>query len=333
MNDQRIVLFDDSSLMRRLLTELLREAGYHDVTAFSTLADGWTYLDQTDVEVNLILMDKAMPDGDGIDAIKRIRSTAHLADKPIIMITGFSDRDTLRAAFDAGATDFINKSFDETELQTRVRSALKLDAALTDFKNRESELHLLTAQLKTANQQLKRQSLTDGLTGVANRRHFDLALDHTWLEAMQNGLSIAVAMLDVDHFKLYNDSFGHGVGDECLRAVASQLEDVLRGAGGTDRDLIARYGGEEFAAILITDHRQAALIAHQLRSAIEDMQRPHPRSSTAGIVTVSVGVAIATPSLGSSPIASPIGLCAAADTALYAAKNAGRNRVVISDQA
>ena len=328
MNDQRIVLFDDSSLMRRLLTGLLSEAGYHDVTAFSTLSDGWAYLDQADVQLNLILMDKAMPDGDGIDAIKRIRNTPHLADKPIIMVTGFNDRDTLRAAFDAGATDFINKSFDEAELQTRVRSALKLDAALTAFKNRESELYLLTAQLKTANQQLRRQSLTDGLTGVANRRHFDLALDHAWLEAMKSGLSVAVAMLDVDHFKLYNDSFGHGVGDECLRAVASQLEDVVSSAGGTDRDLIARYGGEEFAAILITDRDQAALVANQLRGAIGDMQRPHPHSSTGGIVTVSVGLAVATPSNGSSPVA----LCAAADAALYAAKNTGRNRVVISDE-
>ena len=328
MNDQRIVLFDDSSLMRRLLTGLLSEAGYNNVTAFSTLSDGWDYLDHTDVQVNLILMDKAMPDGDGIDAIKRIRATAHLADKPVIMVTGFNDRDTLRAAFDAGATDFINKSFDEAELQTRVRSALKLDAALTAYKERESELYLLTAQLKVANRQLERQSLTDGLTGVANRRHFDQALSSTWLEADRLGLSVCVAMLDVDQFKLYNDSFGHGVGDECLQRVAQTLEGVVRGAGGRESDLIARYGGEEFAAILTTDRDQAALIAERLRGAVEALQCPHLRSSVADVVTVSVGVAVVTPSSDSSPAA----LCAAADAALYLAKNAGRNRVVVSDQ-
>ena len=133
MSDQRIVLFDDSSLMRRLLTGLLNEAGYHDITAFSTLSEGWAYLDRPDVQINLILMDKALPDGDGIDAIKRIRATPHLTDKPVIMVTGFDDRDTLRDAFDAGATDFINKSFDEAALKARVRSALKLDAALSAF--------------------------------------------------------------------------------------------------------------------------------------------------------------------------------------------------------
>ena len=329
MNDQRIVLFDDSSLMRRLLTGLLSEAGYDDVTAFSTLAEGWAYLDQPDARINLILMDKALPDGDGIDAIKRIRATSHLADKPVIMVTGFDDRDTLRDAFDAGATDFINKNFDEAELQTRVRSALKLDAALSAFKEREAELYLLTAQLKVANRQLERQSLTDGLTGVANRRHFDQALESAWLEATQHGLSVCVAMLDVDQFKLYNDSFGHGVGDECLQRVARQLEDVVRSAGRRESDLIARYGGEEFAAILMTDRAQASLIAERLRCAIEDLQRPHPRSSVAAVVTISVGVAVVAPGGGSSPA----GLCAAADAALYTAKNAGRNRVVISDQA
>ena len=136
-------------------------------------------------------------------------------------------------------------------------------------------------------------------------------------------------MLDVDQFKLYNDSFGHGVGDECLHRVAQQLEAVVRGAGGRDSDLIARYGGEEFAAILITDRAQAALIAERLRGAVEDLQRPHPRSSVAAVVTISVGVAVVTPGSGSSPA----GLCAAADAALYRAKNAGRNRVVISNQA
>lgn len=328
MNNQRIVLFDDSSLMRRLLTGLLSEAGYNDVTAFSTLSDGWAYLDQPDAQVNLILMDKAMPDGDGIDAIKRIRTTAHLADKPVIMVTGFNDRDTLRAAFDAGATDFINKSFDDTELQTRVRSALKLDAALTAYREREAELYLLTAQLKVANRQLERQSLTDGLTGVANRRHFDQALGSAWLEAAQSGLSVCVAMLDVDQFKHYNDSFGHGVGDECLRIVAQQLEGVVRSVGGRDSNLIARYGGEEFAAILMTNRDQAVLIAERLRCAVEALQRPHPRSSVAAVVTASVGVAIVAPHSTSSPAS----LCAAADAALYLAKNAGRNRVVISDQ-
>jgi diguanylate cyclase (GGDEF)-like protein len=324
-SNKRIVIFDDSSLMRNLLTGLLDEAGYGDVVAFANLHDGWAYLDDPQAQVNLILMDKALPDGDGIDAIHRIRETPHLCDKPVIMITGFDDRDTLRAAFDAGATDFINKSFDEAELQTRVRSALKLDAALEAFKAREAQLRELTQNLARANIKLENQSLTDGLTGVANRRHFDQALERAWQEASSTGKSLSVALLDVDHFKRYNDHFGHLEGDECLRSVARALSGAVRGGAERPNDLIARYGGEEFAAILIATQDQAAVVAERLRAAVEGLKRPHPLSSVGGIVTISVGVATILPGDAAASVAT---LCAAADAALYQAKDTGRNRVV-----
>jgi two-component system, chemotaxis family, response regulator WspR len=326
---KRIVVVDDSSLMRSLLIGLLDEAGYGDVTAFATLAEGWAYLEREDVEVNLILMDKALPDGDGIDAIRRIRETPHLSDKPVIMVTGFDDRDTLRAAFDAGATDFINKKFDETELQTRVRSALKLDAALEDFKAREIQLRELTIQLRDANHKLERQSLTDGLTGVANRRHFDQALERAWQQALETGQGLSVAMLDVDHFKKYNDHFGHQQGDECLCAVAQALESAVRlRDSARDSDLIARYGGEEFAAVLRTDAQYAPMVAERMLGAVRKLQLSHPHSSAADIVTISVGVASVFPMQVNSSLKD---LCAAADGALYRAKHAGRNRVVVAD--
>jgi diguanylate cyclase (GGDEF)-like protein len=329
MSTKRVVIFDDSSLMRNLLIGLLDEAGYADTVAFPTLEDGWAYLDRPDVQVNLILMDKALPDGDGIDAIRRIRETPHLSDKPVIMVTGFDDRDTLRAAFDAGATDFINKSFDETEFQTRVRSALKLDAALENFKAREAELRALTMQLRDANHKLERQSLTDGLTGVANRRHFDQALESAWNQALETGQGLSVALLDVDHFKKYNDRFGHGQGDECLRSVAQALESAVRlRDSARDSDLIARYGGEEFAAVLRTDAQHAPAVAERMRNAVQKLRLPHPNSSAAEFVTISIGVASVYPSHGTSSMKA---LCAAADAALYRAKDAGRNRVAIAD--
>jgi diguanylate cyclase (GGDEF)-like protein len=327
VSHKRIVLFDDSSLMRRLLTGLLDEAGYGDVTAFATLEEGWAYLDDPNVQLNLILMDKALPDGDGIDAIERIRKTPHLSDKPVIMITGFDDRDTLRAAFDAGATDFINKSFDEAELQTRVRSALKLDAALEAFKAREAELRELTTQLRDANHQLERQALTDGLTGVANRRHFDQALQRAWDTAVLSGSSLSVALMDVDHFKRYNDHFGHLDGDECLKAVAVALENSVRIRVGRDNDLIARYGGEEFAAILLCPAAGAQVVTERLRSGVENLRRPHPKSLSGEFVTVSIGVSSVQPSAGGTPS----DLCAAADAALYRAKAGGRNRVIAAE--
>lgn len=327
MSDKRIVVFDDSSLMRRLLTGLLNEAGYHDVLAFSTLQSGWTYLNSSDVRVNLILMDKAMPDGDGIDAIRRIRATPHLSDKPVIMVTGFDDRDTLRTAFDAGATDFINKSFSETELQARIRSALKLDEALEAFRARELELRTLTAQLRVANERLERQSLTDGLTGVANRRHFDQALERAWHKAKTDGAAISLALLDVDHFKRYNDTFGHALGDECLRAVAASLERAVRGGNDTrEADLIARYGGEEFAAIIHTDATHAPRVAERLRAGVQALGRAHPHGSN-GVVTISVGIVSLIPNDDLTPQA----LIEAADRALYNAKAGGRNRVVVAE--
>jgi diguanylate cyclase (GGDEF)-like protein len=326
---KRIVLFDDSSLMRRLLTGLLADAGYKDVVSFSTLEEGWAYLNAPGARLNLILMDKAMPDGDGIDAIRQIRATPHLADKPVIMVTGFDDRETLHAAFDAGATDFINKSFDETELQARVRSALRLDEALEDFRARENQLRELTGQLGEANARLERQSLTDGLTGVANRRHFDQALERAWTRAAESGSSLSVVMLDVDHFKRYNDHYGHLMGDECLRAVAAGLEKTVRSAGAREGDLVARYGGEEFAVILSADAAQAPKVAERLRANVEALARTHPRSEAAAVVTISLGVASTTPSLASSASQT---LVSSADLALYAAKAAGRNRVHVAEE-
>jgi diguanylate cyclase (GGDEF)-like protein len=326
VNEKRIVIVDDSSLMRNVLVGLLEEAGYGDVMPFASLSDAWAYLNQPDALVNLILMDKALPDGDGIEAIRQIRATPHLCDKPVIMVTGFDDRDTLRGAFDAGATDFINKSFDEAELQTRVRSALKLDAALEAFKARELELRGLTAQLRDANHKLERQSLTDGLTGVANRRHFDQALEQAWEQALETGQGLSVALLDVDHFKRYNDHFGHQKGDECLRAVAAALEGAVRlRDSARESDLIARYGGEEFAAVLRTGEEHALMVAERLRSSVQKLNLSHPLSSTGVFVTISVGVASVRPGVDGS---SALALCASADAALYRAKNEGRNRVV-----
>jgi diguanylate cyclase (GGDEF)-like protein len=177
-----------------------------------------------------------------------------------------------------------------------------------------------TAELAQANVRLEELSTTDGLTGVANRRSFDRALDYAWRQAARYGLPLSVIMIDIDHFKDYNDSYGHQVGDDCLRVVATTLAQSVTRAG----DLVARYGGEEFGVILAHMTQEQALAAgEKLRGAVETLQLPHQASPVADHVTISLGVGTVMPSREMDPS----GLLAQADRALYAAKHGGRNRV------
>jgi diguanylate cyclase (GGDEF)-like protein len=180
-----------------------------------------------------------------------------------------------------------------------------------------------TAQLEDANRKLAILSATDGLTGLANRRHFDEVLRSEWARAARNGQPLAVIMLDVDFFKKYNDRYGHQSGDDCLVQVGHALREVARRAS----DLTARYGGEEFSIVLPnTGAGEARQIGEALRRAIEQLAIPHDRSS-AGQVTISVGIAIHS----EQGAADPDALMRLADAALYRAKDAGRNCVVLSE--
>lgn len=164
---------------------------------------------------------------------------------------------------------------------------------------------------------------TDGLTGVANRRAFDDMLAREWGRAVRDAGALSLLMVDVDHFKSFNDHNGHQVGDDCLRAVANALVGTVKRPG----DLVARYGGEEFALILPgTDQKGALRLAEIARAAIEGLRLPNPGNATCAWVTASIGVATAVATSGGT-IRMPEGLLQAADLALYKAKAAGRNRV------
>jgi diguanylate cyclase (GGDEF)-like protein len=179
-----------------------------------------------------------------------------------------------------------------------------------------------TAALERLNQELQRLTATDSLTGVANRRRFDEALDHEWRRAARIRAPLACIMIDIDHFKAYNDRYGHLQGDACLRQIAHALVSTVRRAG----DIVARYGGEEFSVVLPgTAHQGAVRVAEQLRAGIEALQLPNDASTTGPHVTISVGVATIVPQQGISPQT----IVAGADRALYQAKRAGRNRVEV----
>ena len=180
-------------------------------------------------------------------------------------------------------------------------------------------------RLQQANAALQRLSLVDAVTDVANRRQFDRALADEWARATRTGSSIALVLVDVDHFKPYNDRYGHPAGDECLKRIAAVLGRTLQRAG----DLVARYGGEEFAAVLpLTDLDAATAVAERMRKGVEGLAMPHG-AVPLGVVTISAGVAATRPEIG----ADPLDLLARADAALYEAKAAGRNGVVTAPEA
>jgi len=211
---------------------------------------------------------------------------------------------------------------------TQVAGAIHLAAINQQLAETSTQLEQKTLDLEAANahlaraiETLERISAEDGLTGVANRRHFDQALVLEWRRAARSRMSISLLLIDIDSFKNYNDTCGHQAGDDCLRRVAQTLRDTLQRAG----DLVARYGGEEFAVLLPdTDTEAAQRIAEVLRERIEALAIPHPAGAH-DCVTVSIGVSATIPERASVHTDS---FLRHVDEALYEAKRSGRNRVV-----
>ena len=189
---------------------------------------------------------------------------------------------------------------------------------------RNEELSRLRLALETANQRLKHLVGVDALTGIANRRHFDRALDRELRRARRDAQPLSLVFLDLDEFKLFNDSYGHTRGDEVLRKVAQTLDETFRRGG----DLVARYGGEEFAVVLPgVDARRAGLYAERLRRRIWRLAIPNNASQLTDRITISAGVATVYP-----PATSPLPMMLfAADQALYRAKCLGRNRISMAE--
>lgn len=320
---QRILILDDAEEMRLLLQVLLHEAGYEDIQLADSFASAREILSRCsrggNCPFDLLLLDLMMPEVDGIEACRRIRADAALADLPIIVITAKEGSEDLARAFQAGATDFIRKPIDRVELLARIRSALRLKRELDTVKAHERTLLGLMDQLKEANERLERLSTLDGLTGIANRRSFDDFLDRELRRAARKEHPVSLIMMDLDCFKAYNDHYGHLAGDSCLVAVAGAIARHAQRPG----DLAARYGGEEFALILAdTTLKSAQHVATQIRQSVADLALPHAHSVAAPIVTLSMGIACLYP----TPTTSAEEVIRGADRALYEAKATGRNR-------
>ncbi|MFZ5512217.1 MAG: diguanylate cyclase [Pseudomonadota bacterium] len=267
----------------------------------------------TEEKPDLILLDIILPDIDGFEVAQRIRAAEAKEEwTPIIFLTGRTKDEDVERGIASGGDDYLIKPVSEVVLAAKIR-------AMQRIARMRSSLLVLARQLDDANQELQRLSAVDGLTGVANRRHFDISLAREWRRARRGQRCLSLLLCDVDHFKSFNDTYGHQAGDECLKAVACILQAHAKRPG----DLVARYGGEEFAVVLPeTDQEGALRVAESMRAAVEDWEAPRS-SPVPARVTISIGVACTVP----SPAQPGLVLLEAADKALYCAKRAGRNQV------
>lgn len=324
-----ILVVDDSPTVRSIIKSYLNSAGHTRLLfagsageAFKALGmDGQgNSLSPGVPDIDLILLDIVLPDMDGREVCRIIKSVENLQDIPVIMVTSLTESENLEKAFDAGAIDYITKPINSIELLARSRSALRLKQEMDSRKAREQKLLEVTRQLEEAVEKLNRLSSLDGLTGIANRRRFDEYLEQEWKSGRRHFKPLSLVMVDIDFFKAYNDTYGHQAGDECLKTVAKTIQCVLK----RSEDLLCRYGGEEFAAILPGTHKAGAVqIAEAMCAEVEKTGIVHEGSKISGFVTISLGVATVLPTNELSPAK----LVAAADAALYSAKCDGRNRI------
>ncbi len=328
-----VLVVDDSADLRALVRRFLHGGGFAGISEVVSAEEAYDLIGLTNrdsavpVWVDLILMDIDLPGASGIQACRRIKSDARFRDVPIVVITASNDMALLRQSFAVGASDYITKPIHRVEFLARVDSACRLKVEMDRRKERERELlevkmglQRANQELARANQELERLSRADALTGIANRRLFDEIFEREWDRARRNQSALSLALVDIDEFKLYNDTYGHQRGDACLRAVAQALDSQVRRSS----DLVARYGGEEFAAILPgVGEKEALDMAWSLNRLVADQRIEHESSRVSDLVTVSVGIATTIPSSEQTPT----NLIAQADEALYRSKATGKNRV------
>jgi diguanylate cyclase (GGDEF)-like protein len=310
----KILVVEDSRSNRLLLTQQLERFGATVLSAENGEEALETY---AKTRPDLVLLDVVLPDMDGFMVAQRIRAAENTGDwTPIIFLSSLTDDANIEKGITAGGDDYLLKPVSEIVLGAKIRAMQRIVLM-------RSSLIALTRKLDAANQELVRISSSDGLTGVSNRRFFDQAISVEWRRARRHSNSIAMLMCDVDFFKLYNDTYGHQAGDDCLRKVAKAIR------LNTERpsDIVARYGGEEFAVVLPeTTIGGALMVAEKIRHAIRELNIPH-ESSPAGMITMSIGIASAAPGFDNPPD----DLIQAADKALYCAKREGRDRVCRAD--
>jgi diguanylate cyclase (GGDEF)-like protein len=305
---ERILVVDDHPDNVEIIDARLSSRGF----TVETASNGEEALERVKANPpHLILLDVMMPLMDGYEVSRRIKSDPTLPYIPIILVTARDSTQDKVEGLDAGADDYLTKPVNFPELEARVRSMLRI-------KRLQDELDEKNRELEGANKRLRKLSITDGLTGLFNHRHVHELLHEEYERSKRTGEPLAVVMLDLDHFKRVNDTYGHPTGDVILYETAQILRDTAR-----EIDMAGRYGGEEFVMILPgTAEAEASHFAERLRERVAE--HVYRDGSKEVRMTVSAGVA-SFPELDAD---GPATLLRYADDALYAAKEGGRNQVV-----
>jgi two-component system, chemotaxis family, response regulator WspR len=320
----QVLLVDDQAMVGEAIRRML--APHKNIT-FQYCADPAKAIELArNVKPTTILQDLVMPGVDGLTLVRQYRDDPALKDVPIIVLSTKEEPAIKSASFGAGANDYLVKLPDAIELIARIRHHSKAYSNQLQRDEAYRALHESQQQLVETNAALERLTHVDGLTGLSNRRFVDQYIDTEWKRAARDHAPLSILMIDVDHFKRYNDTYGHLAGDEVLKQIAA----AIRGCCRRPADLPARFGGEEFIVVLPdTPLAGVELVGENLRCAVVELRIPHAASSTGEFVSISVGGAT------TSPHASPnamLGLVEKADNALYEAKQT-RNRVVVREHA
>ncbi|HSI46763.1 MAG TPA: diguanylate cyclase [Ideonella sp.] len=304
----KILLVDDQQSHRMVLSAELQARG-HQVLETDNAESAVRLFVQC--RPDAVLLDVEMPVHNGHWAARKMRETEPEGWTPIIFLSGLvGDRD-LATGIEAGGDDYLFKPVSPVVLHAKLRAMQRLCG-------QQRQLVQLTDQLKASNASLQALSVRDPLTGLTNRRGLDARLDEELRAARREKQPLTLMLVDVDNFKLYNDTAGHLQGDQCLRRIGQLLGETCR----RPRDLAARFGGEEFVILLPgTSHSGAMLFAKGLQKTMRQLALPHPANGQR-CVTVSGGISTCVPD-GSTTIES---LLSRADAALYTAKSLGRDR-------
>ncbi|TMP07125.1 diguanylate cyclase response regulator [Pseudoalteromonas sp. S3178] len=292
----KVLIVDDDPLNRLVLEKTLKDE--HDVFLVESGEKALTFVKTT--QVDLIILDVIMPGIDGYEVLVQLKENPITQSVPIIFISANRSHDDEAKGLELGAMDYITKPFSPSIVRVRVRNQLLI---------------------KQKNDLLEMLASIDGLTEIPNRRYLDENLSREWRRSKRSGTPLSVLLMDIDHFKRYNDCYGHRAGDECLKDVAQ----VLAAQCERGSDFIARYGGEEFAAVLPGVGKADAIeFANKLRSAVNALDIEHKASLNADHITISIGIA----TTESGQIYAEQALLEEADLGLYAAKDEGRDRII-----
>jgi diguanylate cyclase (GGDEF)-like protein len=296
-----VLIADDETVSRRMLARMLDANGY-EVLAASDGEEAWRILERPDAP-RLAILDWMMPGMTGPELCRRLRELKREPYTYVLLLTARTDKQDVVEGMDAGADDYVTKPFETKELQVRLRAGRRiLD---------------LQAELMKAREALREQATHDPLTGLWNRYALLGTLEREHSRARREGAPLAVIMVDLDHFKQVNDTYGHLAGDAILREAAGRMQFVVR-----SYDLVGRYGGEEFLIVLPgTSGANATQLAERLRATLAEEPVGHDLLRIR--VTASFGVSATGQAAGDDPQT----LIRLADEALYRAKEKGRNRV------